>query len=137
MDENLLFEVFERGDYIPWEQIKKTTNYISSQLISSSPNCSYYEAQYDYVTKLIHVCQWKKKRGLPALGKKGEAICGDELVNFFEDKKHKNCICSTVWSFWISIFFYKRLRGMIRQFVYNKLYIVLIVPLGFSPNKKI
>ena len=44
MDEYLLFEAFERGDYIQREQIKKVTNYICGQLISWSPNRSYYEA---------------------------------------------------------------------------------------------
>ena len=28
MDESLMFEVFERGEYIPGEHIKKVTNYI-------------------------------------------------------------------------------------------------------------
>ena len=37
------------------------------------------------------VGMWK---GLPALVKKGEAICDNELVNFFRDGKHKNCSCS-------------------------------------------
>ena len=79
----------------------------------------------------------EKKWGLPALAKKGEGSCGDELVIFFEDKNHKNCISSTVWTFSIVILFYKRLREMIGQFLYNKLYIVVIVSLDFSPNKKI
>ena len=96
MDGYLLWVAFDRRDYIPQEHIKKVTNYICHQLISWSPNRSYFHAEYNYATKLIHVCRWKKKRGLPALAKKGEAICGDKLVNFFENKNHKNCICSTV-----------------------------------------
>ena len=96
MDEYLLYETFERGDYITQEHIKKVTNYICHQLISWSPNRSNFQTIYSYGTKLIHVCRWKKKLGLPALARKGEAICGDELVNFFEDKNHKNCICSAV-----------------------------------------
>ena len=31
------------------------------------------------------------------IAKKGEAICGGELVNFFADKKHKNCGCAFVF----------------------------------------
>ena len=100
MDEYLLFEAFERGDYIPREQIKKITNYISGQLISWSPNRSYYEAQYNYATKLYIVCDWKKTKGLPALARKGEAICNDQLVNFFKGAKHKNCSCSVVLFLW-------------------------------------
>ena len=96
MDEYLLFEAFERGDYIPQESIKKITNYICGQLICWSPNGSYYERQYNYATKLQIVCKWKQQQGLPALAKKGEAICNDQLVNFFEDKEHKYCSCSTV-----------------------------------------
>ena len=70
MDEYLLFEAFERGDYIPRKQIKKIRNYISGQLLSWSPNRSYYEAQYNYATKLYIVCDWKKTRSLLALAKK-------------------------------------------------------------------
>ena len=92
MDEYLLFEAFERDDYIPWEQIKKITNYISDQLISWSPNRSYYEAQYNYATKLYIVSDWKKTKGI----KKGEAICINQLANFFKDAKHKNCSCTVV-----------------------------------------
>ena len=70
MDEYLLFEVFERGDYIPHEQIKKIANYVSGQLKYWSPDRSYYEAEYNYATKLYIVCDWKKTKGLPALAKK-------------------------------------------------------------------
>ena len=96
MDEYLIWVAFDREDHIPQEHIKKVTKYIGSQLISQSPNRSYFQAEYNYATKLIHVCRQKKKRGLPPLAKKGEAICGDKVVNFFEDKNHKNSICSTV-----------------------------------------
>ena len=47
MNEYLLFEAFERGHYIPEEQIKKVINHICGQLISWSPNRSYYEEQYN------------------------------------------------------------------------------------------
>ena len=32
----------------------------------------------------------EKKRGLPRCSKKGEAICDDKVINFFEDEQHKN-----------------------------------------------
>ena len=70
MDEYLLFEAFERGDYIPREQIKKIRNYISGQLIVWSPNHSYYEAQYNYAAKLYIVCDWKKNQGFASFSKK-------------------------------------------------------------------
>ena len=38
----------------------------------------------------------KKPNGLPALAKKGEAICDNQLVNFFKDAKHENCSCLVV-----------------------------------------
>ena len=55
-----------------------------------------FECQYNYVTKLKTVCKRKRKRGLLACSKNREAICKEKLVNFFEEKEHKNCICSTV-----------------------------------------
>ena len=82
---------FERGDYIPQESIKKITNYICGQLISWSRNRSYYET-----TKLYIVCDWKKKQGFASFSKKGEAICNDQLVDFFKDAKRKNCSCLVV-----------------------------------------
>ena len=93
MDEHLLFEVFERGDYIPYSHIEKIANYFAGQPISWSPNCSYYEAQYKYATKLYHV-KWREERGFATIAKKGENICNNELVNFFKDEAHKNCLCS-------------------------------------------
>ena len=87
MDEYFLFEAFEMGDYIPEEQIKKVINYICGQLISWSPNRSYYEEQYNFATKLHIVCRWKRKNGFPALVKKGKVICNDKLVNFFGRKR--------------------------------------------------
>ena len=95
MDEFLLFEAFERKDYIPQQHIKKVISYICGQLISWLPNCSYYLRQYNLATKLILVCYWKKEFSLPDLAKRGETICGGELVTFYEDEKHKKCSCST------------------------------------------
>ena len=94
MDEFLLFEAFERGDYIPQQHIKKVISYICGQLISWLPNRSYYLRQYNLATKLMLVCDWKKERSLPTLAKRGETICDGELVNFDEEEKHKKCSCS-------------------------------------------
>ena len=55
MDEYLIWVAFDRRDYIPQEHIKKVTNYICHQLISWSPNRSYFHAEYNYATKLMHV----------------------------------------------------------------------------------
>ena len=89
-----MYESFSRGDYIPHEQIKKVTNFICGQLVSWPPNRSFYQGKYNLGTKLIIACLWKKKKGLPAIAKRGQTICNDELVNFFEDEKQKNCFCS-------------------------------------------
>ena len=43
------------------------------------------------------VCRWRQSKGLSPVAKWGEAICEDKLVNFFEDEKHKNCICGSVY----------------------------------------
>ena len=85
------------GDYITGEQIKKVINYICGQLISWSPNRSYYEEQYNFATKLHIVCSWKRKNGFPALTKKGEGICNDKLVNFSEKKKNTKILPAQVF----------------------------------------
>ena len=96
MDEHLLFEAFETGEYVQEQDIKELTNYRCGPLISWSPNWSSFECQYNYATKLPLVCTWKQKHGFAACAKKGEAICDDKLVNFFKQKDHKKCICSKV-----------------------------------------
>ena len=96
MNEYSLYEAFDKGHYIHYEYLPKVQNYICDNLISWSPNRSFWEAKYNYATKLQIVCNWKKKHGLPTMAKKGEAICNDELMNCFTDEKHKGCICSTV-----------------------------------------
>ena len=96
MDEYFLFEAFERGDYINEEDVPKVINYICGHLNSWSPNRSYFERQHNYTYELLIVCKWKRKPGLPVCCKKGETICEGKLVNFFEEKEHKNCSCLTV-----------------------------------------
>ena len=39
----------------------------------------------------------EKEKWFSSYSKKGEAICGGELVNFFAEKKHKNCGCAFVF----------------------------------------
>ena len=43
------------------------------------------------------VCRWKKKHGYKPYAKIGEAVCKDNLVNFLEEKEHKQCMCSSVY----------------------------------------
>ena len=96
MNEYVLYKAFDEGHYIHQASLCKVANYIYANLISWSPNRSFWEAEYNYVTKLMIVLQLEKKHGLPLMAKKGEAIFNNELVNFFTDEKHKDCICSTV-----------------------------------------
>ena len=88
--------VFKKGKYINLNDLLRITHYISGYLISWLPNRNYFECQYNYISKLTLACHWKQKRGLPVCSKKGEAICDGKLLNLFEDKQHKNCICSIV-----------------------------------------
>ena len=64
MDEYLIFEAFQRGDYIPYSHVKKITNYIAGQLISWSPNRSYYEAtsRLQMERRTQFYCYSKKRR---------------------------------------------------------------------------
>ena len=66
-----MYETFENGDYILEENIELVTNFICGNLNNWSPNRSYYQAQYNYVTKLYHVCKWRRKRGFRPIAKKG------------------------------------------------------------------
>ena len=70
MGEYLLFEAFERGEYIHEQDIKKVTNYICGHLVSWWPNRSYFECRYNYATTLYVVCKWKRKHEFAAFAKK-------------------------------------------------------------------
>ena len=96
MNEYTLYEAFDKGHYIHRARLSKVENYVCGNLIPWPPNRLFWEAEYNYVTKLMIVCKWKQKHDLPLTVKKGEAICNDKLVNFFTDEKHKGCICSIV-----------------------------------------
>ena len=65
-----MHESFENGDHISEENIKLGTNFISGNLICWSPNRFYYQAQYNYATKLYHVCKWRRERGFCPISKK-------------------------------------------------------------------
>ena len=92
-----MFESFERCKYISEENLKLVENFICGNLNDWSPNKSYNDTQWNYLTKLYDVCKWRKERGFHPIGEKGEAICNNELANFFSDDKHKNCGCSFVF----------------------------------------
>ena len=70
MGEYLMYEAFSRGHYIPHEQIKKVTNFVCGQLISWSPNRSFYQGEYNLATKLIIVCLWNKNKRFASYCKK-------------------------------------------------------------------
>ena len=61
MSEYQLFLAFERGDYINEFDLPEISNYICGHLISWLPNRSYFECQYNHITKLKIVCRSKKK----------------------------------------------------------------------------
>ena len=89
MNEYILYKAFDEGHYIHQASLCKVANYIYANLISWSPNRSFWEAEYNYVTKLMIVCNWKQKRGLRLMAKKGEAICNDELANLIQTRNIK------------------------------------------------
>ena len=92
-----MFEEYENGNYISRESLELVGNFICGNLNGWSPNKSYYYTQWNYLIKFHEVYAWRKKHGFRLIDKKGEAICGGELVNFFADEKHKNCSSAFVF----------------------------------------
>ena len=91
-----MFDSYENDDYIEEVNIGSIVNYICMNLNSWSPNHCYWQKQYHIVTKLCSVCRWRRENGARPIGKKGEIICNNELVNFFANEKHRYCSCSRV-----------------------------------------
>ena len=77
-----------KNKYIDYEDFPVLSNHICAQLTSWFSSRSFYYEQYNYLNKLYIVCNWRQGRGLfPLKGRRGNTICNNELVNFFEDEK--------------------------------------------------
>ena len=92
-----IFNDFESGKYIHLDDLKHMTNHICRNLNNWTPNYRFWYNMYSYSSKVYIVCRWGQSKGLSPIAKSGEAICGDDLVNFFEDSSHKNCSCGSVY----------------------------------------
>ena len=59
----------------------------------------YWEAFSNYATKCCMVLDFKKKNNLKPTVQIGEAICKNEIVNFFKDTKHfiGKCNCGSTY----------------------------------------
>ena len=91
-----IHEMFEDFAYIHDFYVDELVNYICGNLHAWTPNKRYWEEQYNYCIKLKIVINWRKKKGLRPIAKKGQMICReDNLINFIEDSSHQNC-CVTV-----------------------------------------
>ena len=86
-----IFEDFESRKYVHQDDLRYLTDHIWT------PNYPFWYNMYYYSSKAYIVCRWRQSKGLSPVAKWGEAICEDKLVNFFEDEKHKNCICGSVY----------------------------------------
>ena len=74
MNELSLYEAFDKGHYIHVEYISKVQNYITGNLTSWSPNHSFWQAEYNYATKLYEVCPWRKECDMQPMVKKKKRI---------------------------------------------------------------
>ena len=92
-----IFDEFESGNYVHLEDLKHMNNYICGNLNNWTPNYRFWYNMYSYSTKAYIVCCWRQSKGLSLVKKWSEAVCGDDLVNFFEDSNHKNCSCGSVY----------------------------------------
>ena len=82
-------QLFDNSDEFCFSHRDNYTGYhICAQLTSWFSSRSFYYEQYNYLNKLYIVCNWRRGRGLfPLKGRRGNTICNNELVNFFEDEK--------------------------------------------------
>ena len=92
-----VFEDFENGKYIHQEDLNYLSDHICGNLNNWMPNYPFWYNMYSYSSKAYIVCQWRQSKGLVPVAKWGEAICGDDLVDFFKDPNHKNCSCGSVY----------------------------------------
>ena len=92
-----IFEEFQKGECVHFEDLKFMNDHICGYLNNWTPNYRFWYNVYIYSSKAYIVCQWRQSKGLPPITKWGEAVCGEDLVDFFKDSKHKNCSCASVY----------------------------------------
>ena len=99
-----VFENFEAEKYVHIEDLKHLTNYICGNLNSNySLNYKFWYNIDSYSSKAYIACQWRQSKGLQPVAKWGEAICENNLLNFFEE--HKGC--EKDWEVYIINSFFK------------------------------
>ena len=90
-----MFRLFEDGFYVQQKHIRSIELYIVMKIDRSSGQIKeYWRAKYHECHKLHIVAYWRKRNGHPSIAKRGETTYGGELINYFSDQKHQNCICS-------------------------------------------
>ena len=92
------------------DDLKHMTNHICRNLNNWTPNYRFQYNMYSYSSKAYIVCRWRQSKGLSPIAKWVEAICGNNLVNLFEDSNHKNCSCGSVY--YKQFIFYNYLQKM-------------------------
>ena len=82
-----LFQSFENENYIEEQNVRPIELYILLNLNSYYSPCKrYWGKQYNLYNKLYTVCNWRKKKDLRPIAKKGETVCSSELVNFLANE---------------------------------------------------
>ena len=95
MASKAMFELFDNGFYIEQKNICSVELYILLNLNSIyNPSRDYWEKMFHLCNKLYIVSYWRKRNNLPPIAKKGETTCNGELINYYSNKAHQNCICS-------------------------------------------
>lgn len=90
-----MFQVFEDGFYVQQKDIRSIELYILMRIDrSSGEKKEYWRAKYYECNKLHIVAYWRKRNKYPPIAKRGETTCRGKLINYFSDRKHRNCICS-------------------------------------------
>ena len=92
-----LFKKFKNEEYVSKNDLTQIADYICGNLNNWTPNYHYWYNMYSYTSKAYIVCRWREERGHQPITKWGEAICKNNLIDFFQDKTHQKCECSSVY----------------------------------------
>ena len=93
------FKKYERKEFLTKFEFDYAVDHICLNLNNLSFSYKYFYNMCSYTAKSYKVLRWKKNRNPDQVlsVKFGKAICNGQLVNFFENKEHKHCSCSSVY----------------------------------------
>ena len=91
MNRLILFQKYRNFEFVNANELDLIVDYICGNL-NSGTNYPYWYDMYSYATKTKTAIRLKEEKNELAVGKFGQCVCKNEVVNFLKNE-NKSCNC--------------------------------------------